>query len=143
MSLLFFLVCLMTAVHTCPPSHRLLCPSSTTYQFVHDRAFVQIFIGLTLQYGQLLFCGRSLIPVVTVLRQRRPSELQYRFSEVYVPELEDRLDLKQVVDGYISGVAIDHESLAFTAVDLYLWARGLSTESLSDGAGQRPRYSLR
>lgn len=62
---------------------------------------------------------------------------------MYVPELEDRLDLKQVVDGYISGVAVDHESLAFTAVDLYLWARGLSSESLSDGAGQRPRYSLR
>lgn len=60
-----------------------------------------------------------------------------------MPELEDRVDLKQVVDGYISGVAVDHESLAFTAVDLYLWARGLSGESLSDGAGQRPRYSLR
>lgn len=67
-----------------------------------------------------------------------------RFSEVYVPELDDRLDLKQVVDGYISGGAsVDHEGLAFTAVDLYLWARGLSSESLSDGAGQRPRYSLR
>lgn len=66
-----------------------------------------------------------------------------RFSEVYVPELEDRLDLKRVVSGYISGVAVDHESLAFTAVDLYLWARKLSSESLSDGAGQRPRYSLR
>lgn len=62
---------------------------------------------------------------------------------MYVPELEDRLDLKQVVDGYISGIAIDHEKLAFTAVDLYLWARRLSAESLSDGAGQRPRYSLR
>ncbi|CAM9195977.1 unnamed protein product, partial [Ectocarpus sp. 12 AP-2014] len=48
------------------------------------------------------------------------------------------------VDGYISsGVSVDHEGLAFTAVDLYLWARGLSSESLSDGAGQRPRYSLR
>ncbi|CAM9377533.1 unnamed protein product, partial [Scytosiphon promiscuus] len=72
-----------------------------------------------------------------------PALRRSRFSEVYVPELEDRTDLKQVVDGYISGVAVDHESLAFTAVDLYLWARGLSAESLSDGAGQRPRYSLR
>lgn len=66
-----------------------------------------------------------------------------RFSEVYVPELEDRLDLKRVVDGYIAGVSLETDNLAFTAVDLYLWARGLAGESLSDGAGQRPRYSLR
>lgn len=62
---------------------------------------------------------------------------------MYVPELEDRLDLKRVVDGYIAGVSLETDNLAFTAVDLYLWARGLAGESLSDGAGQRPRYSLR
>lgn len=60
-----------------------------------------------------------------------------------MPELEDRLDLKMVVDGYISGISLEQEHLAFTAVDLYLWARGLAGEVLSDGAGQRPRYSLR
>ena len=60
-----------------------------------------------------------------------------------MPELEDRLDLKRVVDGYIAGVSLETDNLAFTAVDLYLWARGLAGESLSDGAGQRPRYSLR
>lgn len=69
--------------------------------------------------------------------------VNWRFSEVYVPELEDRLDLKRVVDGYIAGVSLETDNLAFTAVDLYLWARGLAGESLSDGAGQRPRYSLR
>eukprot|EP00903_Cladosiphon_okamuranus_P014927 g13820.t2 len=82
-------------------------------------------------------------PPTDASKKDLPPALRRRFSEVYVPELEDRLDLKQVVDGYISGVAVDHESLAFTAVDLYLWARGLSSDSLSDGAGQRPRYSLR
>lgn len=67
-----------------------------------------------------------------------------RFSEVYVPELVDRNDLKRVVDGYLSGVpSLEQDHLAFTAVDLYLWARGLAAESLSDGAGQRPRYTLR
>lgn len=62
---------------------------------------------------------------------------------MYVPELEDRLDLKRVADGYLAGISLEQERLAFTAVDLYLWARGLAAESLSDGAGQRPRYSLR
>lgn len=60
-----------------------------------------------------------------------------------MPELEDRLDLKRVADGYLAGISLEQEHLAFTAVDLYLWARGLAAESLSDGAGQRPRYSLR
>ncbi|CAB1097867.1 unnamed protein product [Ectocarpus sp. CCAP 1310/34] len=83
-------------------------------------------------------------PPTDASKKDLPPSLRRRFSEVYVPELDDRLDLKQVVDGYISsGVSVDHESLAFTAVDLYLWARVLSSESLSDGAGQRPRYSLR
>ena len=73
-----------------------------------------------------------------------PSGVSFcRFSEVYVPELEDRLDLKRVVDGYIAGILLETDNLAFTAVDLYVWARGLAGESLSDGAGQRPRYSLR
>lgn len=62
---------------------------------------------------------------------------------MYVPELEDRLDLKRVADGYLAGISLEQEHLAFTAVDLYLWARVLAAESLSDGAGQRPRYSLR
>ncbi|CAN0109706.1 unnamed protein product [Ectocarpus sp. 6 AP-2014] len=83
-------------------------------------------------------------PPTDASKKDLPPALRRRFSEVYVPELDDRVDLKQVVDGYISdGVSVDHDGLAFTAVDLYLWARGLSTESLSDGAGQRPRYSLR
>lgn len=60
-----------------------------------------------------------------------------------MPELEDRMDLKRVADRFLSGVSLEQEHLAFTAVDLYLWARGLAAESLSDGAGQRPRYSLR
>lgn len=60
-----------------------------------------------------------------------------------MPELEDRMDLKRVADGYLAGISPEQEHLAFTAVDLYLWARSLAAESLSDGAGQRPRYSLR
>lgn len=75
--------------------------------------------------------------------RRDLSPLGIRFSEVYVPELEDRVDLKRVADGYLAGISPEQENLAFTAVDLYLWARKLALESLSDGAGQRPRYSLR
>lgn len=77
------------------------------------------------------------------LRVLYHSAFGIRFSEVYVPELEDRIDLKRVADGYLAGISPEQEHLAFTAVDLYLWARKLSLVGLSDGAGQRPRYSLR
>lgn len=60
-----------------------------------------------------------------------------------MPELEDRVDLKRVADGYLAGVSFEQVHVTFTAVDLYLWARGLAADCLSDGAGQRPRYSLR
>ncbi|CAM9127401.1 unnamed protein product, partial [Sphacelaria rigidula] len=82
-------------------------------------------------------------PPTDASKKDLPPALRRRFSEVYVPELEDRMDLKRVADGYLAGISPEQEHLAFTAVDLYLWARSLAAESLSDGAGQRPRYSLR
>ncbi|CAM9849225.1 unnamed protein product, partial [Choristocarpus tenellus] len=80
-------------------------------------------------------------PPTDASKKDLPPALRRRFSEIYVSELEERVDLKRVADEYLGDVGSD--KIVSTAVDLYLWARGLAKGSLSDGAGQPARYSLR
>eukprot|EP00741_Cyanophora_paradoxa_P000351 tig00000403_g342.t1 len=69
-----------------------------------------------------------------------PPQLKARFSEIYVPELEDPADLALVVRQHMRGVA---NAPADDIVAFYLEARKEARASLVDGANQRPQYSLR
>ncbi|CAM9828709.1 unnamed protein product, partial [Discosporangium mesarthrocarpum] len=87
-------------------------------------------------------------PPTDASKKELPPALRRRFSEIYVPELEDRIDLQRVATGYLGDVSVDKVKsstgvVVWTAVDFYIWARRLAKESLSDGAGQPPRYSMR
>ncbi|CAM9744782.1 unnamed protein product, partial [Phaeothamnion confervicola] len=80
-------------------------------------------------------------PPTDATKRDLPAALRSRFTEVYVPELTDRADLRQVAAQYLETWA--RLGVADTAVDVYLWCRKMAEDALTDGAGQRPRYSLR
>lgn len=81
-------------------------------------------------------------PPTDVGKKDLPMSLRCRFTEVYVHELLDRQDLIKVVEEYV-GSTDAHMYPMGDIVDIYLDCRALSVEKLVDGAGQRPRYTLR
>ena len=78
-----------------------------------------------------------------------PASMRSRFTEFYVDELVDPIELRTVAARYLSEVVstseiqLEHSDTIITAVNVYLKCRELSEESLVDGGGQRPRYTLR
>ena len=77
-----------------------------------------------------------------------PSSLRSRFTEIYVDELVNPVELRSVAARYLSGTGAEDTKVGFsdtviTVVDVYLKCRKLSEEALVDGSGQKPRYTLR
>ncbi len=78
-----------------------------------------------------------------------PSSLRARFTELYVDELLDRIELRSVAARYLRGAitssesSIENSETVTLAVDVYLKCRQMAEEQLVDGAGQRPRFTLR
>ncbi len=78
-----------------------------------------------------------------------PSSLRSRFTEIYVDELIDPIELRSVAARYLSGVIapsetpLEHTESVVSSVDVYLKCRQLSEQTLIDGSGQRPRFTLR
>lgn len=78
-----------------------------------------------------------------------PSSLRARFTELYVDELLDRIELRSVAARYLRGAitssesSIENSETVILAVDVYLKCRQMAEEQLVDGAGQRPRFTLR
>ena len=72
-----------------------------------------------------------------------------RFTEIYVDELRDPVELRMVAARYISNVLPasdrppEHTHTIISVVDLYLECRDLAERVLVDGSGQKPRYTLR
>ena len=71
--------------------------------------------------------------------------LRSRFTEVYVEEMEDKQDLQTVVRRYLDhlGVDVTCSGLVDDIVDIYLGCRAAADETLADGGGHKPHYSLR
>ena len=75
--------------------------------------------------------------------------IRARFTELFVDELLDPVQLRVVASQYISGVLPtnerppEHTDIIITIVDLYLQCRDLADRVLVDGTGQKPRYTLR
>ena len=88
-------------------------------------------------------------PATDAGKKDLPSSLRSRFTELYVDELIDPVELRSVAAKYLNGViapsdkALEHTETVITAVDVYLKCRQLSEETLVDGGGHRPRYTLR
>lgn len=77
------------------------------------------------------------------------SSIRSRFTEIYVDELLDPVDLRLVASRYVASIlpATDrypeNNRDVIAGVDLYLQCRELGERVLVDGNGQRPRYTLR
>lgn len=84
-------------------------------------------------------------PPTDVGKRELPETLRGRFTEIYVEEMEDKQDLQVVVQRYLQHLSdgVSSVSAVSDIVDIYLGCRATAEESLVDGGGQKPHYSLR
>lgn len=75
--------------------------------------------------------------------------IRSRFTEMYVDELLDPVELRVVAGRYIGSVLPagdrppEHTDIVISVVNLYLHCRDLAERVLVDGGGQKPRFTLR
>lgn len=88
-------------------------------------------------------------PATDAGKKDLPTSIRARFSELYVDELLDAVELRTVAAQYLRGVVSVHDTpLEQTetigrAVDIYLQCRDLAEEQLVDASGLKPRYTMR
>jgi midasin len=78
-----------------------------------------------------------------------PSGVRSRFSELYVDELFDPIELRVIAARYLDGVlpsegkSPENTEIVISTVSLYLKCRAMAESSLSDGNGHKARYTMR
>jgi midasin len=88
-------------------------------------------------------------PATDAGKKDLPASIRCRFSELYVDELLDPIELRLVaalcLDDVLptEGNAPEHTEIVACIVDQYLRCRELAQTTLSDGNGHKPRYTLR
>jgi midasin len=88
-------------------------------------------------------------PATDAGKKDLPSSIRSRFTEIYVDELLDPVQLRSVAARYLdgavttNGVPLEHSESVISSVELYLQCRLLSDQCLVDGGGQKPRYTMR
>jgi midasin (ATPase involved in ribosome maturation) len=84
-------------------------------------------------------------PPTDVGKKELPIALRSRFTELYAEEVKDPQDLRHVVQRVLQDCSIptSDEGQIDTIVSVYLGCRSMAETKLADGAGQRPRFSLR
>lgn len=81
-------------------------------------------------------------------KELHPS-IRSRFTEIYVDELLDQVELRVVSSRYLNSVLPQSDKppevsdVVMSSVDVYLRCRQLAQEVLVDGSGHKPRYTLR
>nr|CCA19393.1 hypothetical protein CaO19.12161 [Albugo laibachii Nc14] len=87
----------------------------------------------------------SMNPSTDVGKRDLPPSLRHRFTEIYVDECLSSQDLEQVVERTLTFQCTgkDNQSISQTIVSFYLETKQLADTKLSDGANQKPHYSLR
>ncbi|XP_014485932.1 PREDICTED: midasin [Dinoponera quadriceps] len=79
-------------------------------------------------------------PATDVGKRDLPVGLRNRFTEFYVDELTEQIDLQLLVNSYLKQIQIDkHKAI----VTFYLNVRREATNTLYDGTAHQPHYSLR
>ena len=88
-------------------------------------------------------------PATDAGKKDLPTSIRCRFSELYVDELLDPIELRLIAARALDGVlptegnSPEHTEIVATIVDQYLRCRDLALTTLSDGNGHKPRYTLR
>ena len=68
--------------------------------------------------------------------------IYFRFTELFVDELEDSQDLKVLVSDYLQGLSLSSGPVD-GIVKFYLLVRNEAVKKLTDGTGHQPHFSLR
>lgn len=88
-------------------------------------------------------------PATDAGKKDLPASIRSRFSEIYVNELLDPVELRVVAARYlesvlpVDGKPPEHKDIVITIVEVYLKCRQMADTVLSDGAGHKPRYTTR
>ena len=88
-------------------------------------------------------------PATDAGKKDLPASIRARFTEFHVDEIEDPMELRLITARYLnsclpaSATSPENTEIVGNAVDLYLKSRNLAERVLVDGAGHKPRYSLR
>ena len=88
-------------------------------------------------------------PATDAGKKDLPPSIRARFTELHVDEILEPLELRLISGRYIgsclaaSGTAPENTEVVANVVNLYLESRSLAEGVLVDGAGHKPRYSLR
>lgn len=88
-------------------------------------------------------------PATDAGKKDLPPSIRSRFSELYVDELIDPLELRIIASRYLAAVLPndgqppENTDIVLSTVDVYLKCRSLAEKTLVDGAGHKPRYTLR
>ena len=89
-------------------------------------------------------------PATDAGKKDLPLSMRTRFTELYVDELVDPVELRMIAANYLSDVvsakgssSLEHSDLVMSSVEVYLKCRDLAEQILVDGGGQKPRYTLR
>jgi len=81
-------------------------------------------------------------PGTDIGKKELPENLRAKFTEFFINDLEDRVDLLVLVERVLS-ISFDRETKE-KLVDFYLWLRKSSDKyELEDGYNKRPHFSLR
>lgn len=88
-------------------------------------------------------------PATDAGKKDLPPSIRARFSEFYVEELLDPIELRIIAARYLrcvlpsEGKSPEHTDIVISVVSLYLKCRSMGESSLSDGNGHKPKYTLR
>jgi midasin len=88
-------------------------------------------------------------PATDAGKKDLPPSFRSRFSELFVDELIDAVELRTVASQYLQGVVaahhtpLEHTETIGCAVDIYLRCRDLAEQQLVDASGHKPRYTMR
>ncbi|ORY83905.1 P-loop containing nucleoside triphosphate hydrolase protein [Protomyces lactucae-debilis] len=84
-------------------------------------------------------------PATDVGKKDLPSGVRAQFTELYVHSPDANMqDLLAIIAKYIGGLTLEDNRACDDVASLYMTAKKLALEnSLVDGAGQRPHYSIR
>ena len=88
-------------------------------------------------------------PATDAGKKELHSSFRSRFTEVYVDELLDPIELRVVGSRYLLSVLppcdqpAEHSDIVASSIDVYLQCRQLAEDILVDGSGHKPRFTLR
>lgn len=81
-------------------------------------------------------------PSTDIGKKDLPIGIRNRFTEVFVDELTDEDELRVLVSDYLSEMSLTNEQIS-NIVEFYVKVKKMAKDTLIDGLGKRPHFSLR